>query len=136
MEVKINKEIRNYREKLLLGLDIKQIVLCGIGLGITIFTYMTISKSNLPDIVVLLLSLVVGIIPFGGIAIVQIEGKHLGEWVKLYLKYQKAPKIYKSHCKNTFEVILKDMLPDSDPTIEREPFDEINEEEEIEDAEN
>lgn len=136
MEVKINKEIRNYREKLLLGLDIKQLILCGIGLGITVFAYITISKSNLPDIVVLLLSLVIGIIPFGGIAIVQIEGRHLGEWVKLYLKYQKAPKIYKSHCKNTFEVILKDMLPDSDPTIEREPFDEINEEEEIEDAEN
>lgn len=119
MEIKINKEIRDYQEKLALGLTLKQIILIIVGILITVGLYTSL-KSVLPDVAVFIVSLLFGIIPFGAWALFRYQDKSAAEWLKLYLKYLKNPKIYKNHSTNVYAQLLSNIIPDSDDRIIKE----------------
>ena len=83
MEVKINREIRNYTESVFFGLSLRQFIFslcaCGVAVGLYFLTSNYFNKEIVSWICIL------GALPFAGLGFFKYNGMPLEEFVKAFL---------------------------------------------------
>lgn len=86
MEVKINKEIRNYSESIFFGLSLRQAFFSGIACGVAVFSYFQL-RDYLHIEIVSWVCIIVAI-PFGGLGFIEYHGMKFEEFTWAWIKYQ------------------------------------------------
>ncbi len=109
MEVKINREIRNYTESMFFGLSLRQFVFsvlaCGVAVGLYFLLRPYIGMENLSWICVL------GAFPFAALGFVTYHGMNAEQFVWAYLKSEILyPKRMLFQSENLYYEMLKDNI--------------------------
>lgn len=107
IHVRIPKEIRDYKEKLIFGLSIRQIVSTIVGLGLAIPTYL-IGKNYLPEDIIAIIAMIIAA-PFAAIGYIKRNGmvfeKYFVTMLKFYFLYP-SKTVYKSE--NYFRIMQEE----------------------------
>jgi len=107
MEIKINKEIRDYTEKIFFGLSLRQFIFSICACGIAVLLYFLfkdhIGRELLSWICIL------GAIPFGAMAFVKYNGMTAEEFFIAWLKSEiLTPKVLLFEAENIYDELLKE----------------------------
>jgi hypothetical protein len=86
MEVKINKEIREYSEAIFFGLSLRQAFFSALACGIAVFSYFQLRKYLHIEIVSWLCILVSA--PFGALGFIEYHGMKFEQFAWAWIKYQ------------------------------------------------
>lgn len=84
MEVKINREIRNYTESIFFGLSLRQFICSLCACGVAVFLYFISSKYFNKEIVSWIC--VLGALPFVGLGFFKYNGMPLEKFVMNFIK--------------------------------------------------
>lgn len=109
MEVKINREIRNYTESIYFGLTLRQFICslcaCIIAVGLYFICSPFLNKEIVSWICIL------GAIPFAGLGFFKYNGMNLEDFIKSWLKSEMlVPKELKFKTENIYYEITKDII--------------------------
>lgn len=83
MEVKINREIRNYTESVFFGLSLRQFIFSGLACGIAVLLYFVFSKYFNKEITSWIC--ILGALPFAGLGFFKYNGMPLEEFIMAFL---------------------------------------------------
>lgn len=105
MEVKINKEIRNYTESVFFGLSLRQLVFsalaCGSATGIYVWLQPTLGTETVSWLCVAAAS------PFAAMGFVKYNGMTADKVIIAWIKYILTPKKLKYSSSNIYYDIMK-----------------------------
>ncbi len=109
MEVKINREIRNYTESIYFGLTLRQFICslcaCIVAVGLYFICSPFLNKEIVSWICIL------GAIPFAGLGFFKYNGMNLEDFIKSWLKSEiLVPKELKFKTENIYYEITKDII--------------------------
>ncbi len=109
MEVKINREIRDYTESIFFGLSMRQfifsILACGVAVGLYFFLKPYISMENLSWICVL------GAFPFAALGFISYHGMNAEQFVWAWIKSEILyPKRMVFQSENLYYEALKEII--------------------------
>ncbi len=113
MEVKINREIRNYTESIFFGLSLRQFVFSILACGIAVFLYFLL-KENF-GIETLSWVCILGASPFAAIGFITYNGMPAEKFIYAYIKSEfLIPKKLTFKPVNFYYELLKDKLEKED----------------------
>lgn len=109
MEVKINREIRNYTESIYFGLTLRQFICslcaCIVSVGLYFICSPFLNKEIVSWICIL------GAIPFAGVGFFKYNGMNLEDFIKSWLKSEiLVPKELKFKTENIYYEMTKDII--------------------------
>lgn len=109
MEVKINREIRNYTESIYFGLTLRQFICslcaCIMAVGLYFICSPFLNKEIVSWICIL------GAIPFAGVGFFKYNGMNLEDFIKSWLKSEiLVPKELKFKTENIYYEMTKDII--------------------------
>lgn len=109
MEVKINREIRNYTESIYFGLTLRQFICslcaCIMAVGLYFICSPFLNKEIVSWICIL------GAIPFAGLGFFKYNGMNLEDFIKNWLKSEVlVPKDLKFKTENIYYEMTKDII--------------------------
>lgn len=109
MEVKINREIRNYTESIYFGLTLRQFICslcaCIMAVGLYFICSPFLNKEIASWICIL------GAIPFAGVGFFKYNGMNLEDFIKSWLKSEiLVPKELKFKTENIYYEMTKDII--------------------------
>lgn len=109
MEVKINREIRNYTESIYFGLTLRQFICslctCIVAVGLYFICSPFLNKEIVSWICIL------GAIPFAGVGFFKYNGMNLEDFIKSWLKSEiLVPKELKFKTENIYYEMAKDII--------------------------
>lgn len=109
MEVKINREIRNYTESIYFGLTLRQFICslcaCIVAVGLYFICSPSLNKEIVSWICIL------GAIPFAGVGFFKYNGMNLENFIKSWLKSEiLVPKDLKYKGENIYYEMTKDII--------------------------
>lgn len=107
MEIKINKEIRDYKESIFFGLSMRQFIFSLCACGIAVLLYFTLK----PYLALETLSWVciLGALPFGVLGFVKYNGMNAEEFIVAWIKSEiLMPKVLLFKPENIYYELLKD----------------------------
>lgn len=109
MEVKINREIRNYTESIYFGLTLRQFICslcaCIVAVGLYFICSPFLNKEIVSWICIL------GAIPFAGLGFFKYNGMNLEDFIKSWLKSEiLVPKDLKFKTENIYYEMTKDII--------------------------
>lgn len=109
MEVKINREIRNYTESIYFGLTLRQFICslcaCIMAAGLYFICSSFLNKEIVSWICIL------GAIPFAGLGFFKYNGMNLEDFIKSWLKSEVlVPKELKFKTENIYYEMTKDII--------------------------
>ena len=109
MEVKINREIRNYTESIYFGLTLRQFICslcaCIVAVGLYFICSPFLNKEIVSWICIL------GAIPFAGVGFFKYNGMNLEDFIKSWLKSEiLVPKELKFKTRNIYYEMTKDII--------------------------
>ena len=109
MEVKINREIRNYTESIYFGLTLRQFICslcaCIVAVGLYFICSPFLNKEIVSWICIL------GAIPFAGVGFFKYNGMNLEDFIKSGLKSERlVPKELKFKTENIYYEMTKDII--------------------------
>lgn len=109
MEVKINREIRNYTESIFFGLSLRQFICslcaCGVAVGLYFLTSSHFNKEIVSWICIL------GALPFAGLGFFKYNGMFLEDFLKAFIKSEiLVPKKLKFESKNIYYESLDETI--------------------------
>lgn len=109
MEVKINREIRNYTESIYFGLTLRQFICslcaCIMAVGLYFICSPFLNKEIVSWICIL------GAIPFAGLGFFKYNGMNLEDFIKSWLKSEiLVPKDLKYKAENIYYEMTKDII--------------------------
>lgn len=109
MEVKINREIRNYTESIYFGLTLRQFICslcaCIVAVGLYFICSPFLNKEIVSWICIL------GAIPFAGVGFFKYNGMNLEDFIKSWLKSEiLVPKELKFKTENIYYEMVKDII--------------------------
>lgn len=109
MEVKINREIRNYTESIYFGLTLRQFICslcaCIMAVGLYFICSPFLNKEIVSWICIL------GAIPFAGLGFFKYNGMNLEDFIKSWLKSEVlVPKELKFKTENIYYEMTKDII--------------------------
>lgn len=109
MEVKINREIRNYTESIYFGLTLRQFICslcaCIVAVGLYFICSPFLNKEMVSWICIL------GAIPFAGVGFFKYNGMNLEDFIKSWLKSEiLVPKELKFKTENIYYEMTKDII--------------------------
>lgn len=109
MEVKINREIRNYTESIYFGLTLRQFICslcaCIVAVGLYFICSPFLNKEIVSWICIL------GAIPFAGVGFFKYNGMNLEDFIKSWLKSEiLVPKELKFKTGNIYYEMTKDII--------------------------
>lgn len=109
MEVKINREIRNYTESIYFGLTLRQFICslcaCIVAVGLYFICSPFLNKEIVSWICIL------GAIPFAGVGFFKYNGMNLEDFIKSWLKSEiLVPKELKFKTENIYYEMTKDII--------------------------
>lgn len=108
MEVKVNKEIRDYKEKGFFGLTYRQIILIGTGLALSVFVYYKTGRYVPLDVASWILMAVM--LPFGAMAFISYNGMNAWQLLVCWFRFTLLmPKRLIFAEKNLYNEILRDV---------------------------
>lgn len=113
MEVKINREIRNYTESIFFGLSLRQFVFSILACGVAVLLYFLL-KNNF-DIETLSWVCILGASPFAAIGFITYNGMPAEKFIYAYIKSEfLIPKKLTFKPVNFYYELLKDKLEKED----------------------
>ena len=117
MEVKINREIRNYTASIYFGLTLRQFICslcaCIVAVGLYFICSPFLNKEIVSWICIL------GAIPFAGVGFFKYNGMNLEDFIKSWLKSEiLVPKELKFKTENIYYEMTKDIIENN----QREEF--------------
>ena len=113
MEVKINREIRNYTESIFFGLSLRQFVFSILACGVAVLLYFLL-KNNF-DIETLSWVCILGASPFAAIGFITYNGMPAEKCIYAYIKSEfLIPKKLTFKSVNFYYELLKDKLEKED----------------------
>ena len=109
MEVKINREIRNYTESIYFGLTLRQFICslcaCIVAVGLYFICSPFLNKEIVSWICIL------GAIPFAGVGFFKYNGMNLEDFIKSWVKSEiLVPKELKFKTENIYYEMTKDII--------------------------
>lgn len=109
MEVKINREIRNYTESIYFGLTLRQFICslcaCIMAVGLYFICSPFLNKEIVSWICIL------GAIPFAGLGFFKYNGMNLEDFIRSWIKSEVlVPKDLKYKAENIYYEITKDII--------------------------
>lgn len=109
MEVKINREIRNYTESVFFGLSLRQFFFSVCAVGVTVLLYFLFSPIFNKEIVSWIC--ILGALPFAGLGFFKYNGMTLEKFIFVWLKSEiLTPKELKFVSKNIYFEAIKPSL--------------------------
>ena len=87
MEININKEIKDYREELVLGLDLKTCIFFGIAIVLCVAEWFFFAHMMHVKTSIMTAFYVLTVIPFGFLAVFKHNGYTAWEMIKIWFKY-------------------------------------------------
>lgn len=109
MEVKINREIRNYTESIFFGLSLRQFIFSILACGMAVLLYFMTSKYFNKEIVSWIC--VLGALPFAGLGFFKYNGMPLEEFIKAFVVSEiLIPRELKFEAENIYYEAVKPIL--------------------------
>lgn len=109
MEVKINREIRNYTESIYFGLTLRQFICSLCACIVAVELYFICSPFLNKEIVSWIC--ILGAIPFAGVGFFKYNGMNLEDFIKSWLKSEiLVPKELKFKTENIYYEMTKDII--------------------------
>ena len=107
MEIKINKEIRDYQEAVFMGLSLRQFLFSLLAVGIALGIYFGLQNLIGQETVSWLC--VVGAFPFAVLGFVKYHGMPAEEFIRAYIESEfLLPKKLESHPGNLYVEVMKE----------------------------
>ena len=116
MEVKINKEIRNYTETIFFGLSLRQFIFSFLACAIAVVIYFSFKdKMNLEMLSWLC---IIGAVPFAAMGFIQYNGMFMEEFIIVWLKSELlVPKKLKFVSNNIYYNALEEFINKSEEGV-------------------
>lgn len=109
MEVKINREVRDYQENIFFGLNVRQLVFSLLAVGIAVGIYFGLKEAMGTETVSWLC--ILGAAPFGVLGFVQYNGMKAEQLARAYVRTQwRMPKHLCFQGENLYFALLKEEL--------------------------
>ena len=106
MEIKINKEIRDYKETIFFGLSMRQFIFSLLACGIAVLLYFLL--RNYLGLETLSWICILGAVPFGVLGFVKYNGMNAEEFIIAWIKSEiLMPKVLFFKPENIYEEIMK-----------------------------
>ena len=106
MEVKINREIRNYTEAIFFGLSFRQFIFSICACGVAVLLYFLLKPHY--EIGTLSWMCILGAAPFAVLGFIQYNGMYAEDFIKAWLKSEVLiPKVLKFKGENLYYEMLK-----------------------------
>ena len=106
MEVKINREIRNYTEAIFFGLSFRQFIFSICACGVAVLLYFLLKPHY--EIGTLSWMCILGATPFAVLGFIQYNGMYAEDFIKAWLKSEVLiPKVLKFKGENLYYEMLK-----------------------------
>lgn len=107
MEIKVNKEIRNYTESIFFGLSMRQFFFSVCACGIAVLLYFLL--KNYLGLETLSWVCIMGAIPFGVLGFIKYNGMNAEEFVIAWIKSEiLLPRVLVFQAENIYYELLKD----------------------------
>ena len=107
MEIKVNKEIRNYTESIFFGLSFRQFIFSALACGIAVLLYFLLRENF--SLETLSWVCILGAIPFGILGFVKYNGMKAEEFVVAFVKSEiLMPKVLTFEAENIYENMLNE----------------------------
>lgn len=106
MEIKINKEIREYQESVFLGLSLRQFLFSLGAVGAAVGVYFSLKDIAGTETVSWLC--IVAAFPFAALGFIRYHGMSAGQFIKAYIEYRMLPDALVSRPENLYGELLKD----------------------------
>ena len=107
MEIKVNREIRDHSESLLLGLSMRQLVFSVLAILVAVNVYFllrgTFSLETLSWLCILCAA------PFAALGFVQFNGMNATQLIGVILRYLITPKLLLYKTENFFEIYTREV---------------------------
>lgn len=116
MEVKINKEIRNYTESMFFGLSLRQFIFSFLACAIAVVIYFSFKdKMNLEMLSWLC---IIGAVPFAAMGFIKYNGMFMEEFIIVWLKSELlVPKKLKFVSNNIYYNALEEFINKSEEGV-------------------
>ncbi len=116
MEVKINKEIRNYTETIFFGLSLRQFIFSFLACAIAVVIYFSFKdKMNLEMLSWLC---IIGAVPFAAMGFIKYNGMFMEEFIIVWLKSELlVPKKLKFVSNNIYYNALEEFINKSEEGV-------------------
>lgn len=108
MEVKINKEIRNYTESIFFGLSIRQFIFSVLACGVSVGLYFLLRPFYGTE--TLSWMCIIGAAPFAAIGFIKYNGMTAEQFAYVWIKHLLTPKKLMFRPKNLYYEALKNSL--------------------------
>ena len=106
MEVKINREIRNYTESMFFGLSLRQFVFSLLAVGVAVLLYFVLKPYVGTETVSWMC--ILGAAPFAAMGFVNYNGMTAEKLLIAVIKYLITPKVLVYQPENDFETITEE----------------------------
>ena len=107
MEIKVNREIRDHSESLLLGLSLRQLVFSALAILVAVCVYFLLRGSFSLETLSWLCILCAA--PFAALGFVRFNGMNATQLLAVILKYLVTPKLLFYQTENPFEKYTKEV---------------------------
>lgn len=87
MEINLNKEIKDFKEELILGLDLKTCIFFGVGIGLCVIDWIVFSHMLHVNTAIMTIIYVFSVLPFAFLGAFKYNGRSAWEMVKIWVKY-------------------------------------------------
>ena len=109
MEIKINKEIQDYTEKVFFGLSLRQFIFSALACGVAVLLYFLLREHF--GLETLSWICILGAIPFGVLGFVKYNGMNAEEFIVAWIKSEiLMPKVLCFKPENIYEEMYKDQI--------------------------
>ena len=105
MEIKINKEIRDYQESIIMGLSARQFIFSAAAVTVAVGVYFTLRKPFGAETVSWLC--VLAAFPFAALGFIKYHGMTVEQFAMAYLKQMMTPMELPSMPDNTYAMALE-----------------------------
>lgn len=118
MEVKINREIRDYQEAIFFGLNLRQLIFSILAIGVAVSIYFGLRNVLGTETVSWLC--VLGALPFGAMGFIRYNGMNAEQFVAAYIKSEIfMPKCLCFESENIYWTALKEHVENARPAAMR-----------------
>jgi hypothetical protein len=109
MEVKINREIRDYQEAIFFGLNLRQLVFSVLAIAVAVGVYFGLRDVLGTETVSWLC--ILGAVPFGALGFVKYNGMSAEQFIAAYVKSEfLMPKHLTFQSENIYHIALKETI--------------------------
>ncbi len=118
MEVKINREIRDYQEAIFFGLNLRQLVFSILAIGVAVSIYFGLRNVLGTETVSWLC--VLGALPFGAMGFIRYNGMNAEQFAAAYIKSEiLMPKYLCFESENVYWAALEEYVENARPSAMR-----------------